>query len=289
MSARLASAVVLALAAVVALVATTDQPRPTVIEAGPLVATVHPAADPVGLMVTTGGWAYCEQMRPVARRARYTLLCGRYAADRYASVGTRALRHLDWGNSAYLARLAALARSEHRRVGGKLVLIGVSYSGFGVATLAAHHPELRPDRLIVIDSYFDLVARRRLLPDRHETAVEIDGEAGTDRAALASRSANGTSLARLVRAGTDLSVIWTISADERRRFNGATCGRDASAGTLARLAVALDRPVDGWVTRSGHGRNLWRFGARIVGGWQPGTKVTFRPGRGIPPGAVCDS
>ena len=289
MSARLASALVLVLAAVVALVAAVDERRPTVIEAGPLVATIHPAGDPVGLMVTTGGWAYCEQMRPVARRTRYTLLCGRYAPDRYVSVATRALRHLDWGNRAYLARLARLAASMHRQVGGKLVLIGVSYSGFGVATLAAHHPELRPDRLIVIDSYFDLLARRRLLPDRHETAVEIDGEAGTSPAAVASRSATGAALARLVRAGTDLTVIWTISEDERRRFNGATCGRDASAATLARAAEALGRPVNAWVTRSGHGRNLWRFGARIVRGWEPGTRITFAPGRGIPPRAVCGS
>jgi hypothetical protein len=281
--------VVLALAAVVALVAAADEPRPTVIEAGPLVATVHPASDPVGLMVTTGGWAYCEQMRPVARRTHYTLLCGRYAADRYVSIGTRALRQLDWGNPAYLARLSRLAASQHRKVRGKLVLIGVSYSGFGVASLAARHPELRPDRLIVIDSYFDLVARRRLLPDGHETAVEIDGEAGTDSAALASRSAGAAALARLVRAGTDLTVIWTISEDERRRFNGATCGRDASAATLARVAQALGRPIDAWVTRSGHGRNLWRFGARIVRGFEPGRKVTFAPGRGVPPGAVCSS
>ena len=70
------------------------------------------------------------------------------------------------------------------------MLIGVSYSGFGVATLATHHPELRPDRLVVIDSYFDLVARRRLLPDGHETAREIDSEAGTAAAGLRRRSAD---------------------------------------------------------------------------------------------------
>ena len=79
MSARLASALVLVLAALVALVTAVEERRPNVIESGPLVATIHPANDPVGLMVTTGGWAYCEQMRPVARRTRYTLLCGRYA------------------------------------------------------------------------------------------------------------------------------------------------------------------------------------------------------------------
>ena len=77
------------------------------------------------------------------------------------------------------------------------MLIGVSYSGFGVATLATHHPELRPDRLVVIDSYLDLVARRRLLPDGHETAREIDSEAGTaaGRAAAAQRDGGRRSLA----------------------------------------------------------------------------------------------
>jgi hypothetical protein len=175
----------------------------------------------------------------------------------------------------------------HRDVGGELVLVGVSYSGFGVATLAAHHPELRPDRLIVLDSYFDLAARRELLPDRHATAVEIDREVGAGQAALAARSASPQALARVVRDGTELTVVWTISEDERRRFNGATCGPEASAGTLARVANALGRPVAGSVTRGPHGRNLWRYGARIVGGWTPGRRIVFRPGAGIPPGSYC--
>ena len=290
MSARLSSGMVLALLALVALVAAADRPpRSTVVDAGPLVASVHRVDEPVGLMVTSGGWAYCEQMRPIARRTGYTLLCGRFTLDHYVSTGTRSGRHLDWGEPAYLKRFAGLIASLHRDVGGELVLIGVSYSGFGVATLAAHHPELRPDRLIVLDSYFDLVARRRALPDRHETAVEIDDEVGTSTAALTSRSASAAGIARLVREGTELTVVWTISEDERRRFNAATCGQDASARTLARVATALRRPVNGWVTHGPHGRNLWRFGSRIVGGWTPGTKVTFRPGRGIPPGSYCHS
>lgn len=280
---------VVAIAAAVALVTAGDPLRPSVIPAGPLVATVHPASDPVGLMVTSGGWAYCEQMRPVARRTRYTLLCGRYRLDGYVGPGTRSRRQLDWGNPAYLARLADTARSVHDDVGGKLVLVGVSYSGFGVAALAGRHPELRPDRLIVIDSYFDLVARRRALPDLHETAIEIDAGVGASEAALRERSVTAARLARLVRAGTDLVVIWTTSDDERRRFNAATCGRNASAATLAGVATVLGRPVGANVTRSGHGRNLWRFGARIVRGWVPGRKVTFLPGRGIPPGSFCGS
>lgn len=290
MSAKVATSVVAILAALVATVAAVKEPEPTVLSASPLVATIHPARDPVGLMVTSGGWAYCEQLRPVARRTRYTLLCGRYARDGYLGPGLRSKRRLDWGNRAYLARLADSAGALHRRIGGKLVLIGVSYSGFGVATLATHHPELRPDRLIVIDSYFDLVARRSLLPEAHETAREIDGETGTSPAELRRRSASPAGLAQLVRSGTDLVAVWSVSEDERRRFNGATCGLGASAATLARVARLLGRPVFGWVTQRKHGGNLWRHGASIVRGARPpGTRMTFSRDGTIPDGSYCAS
>lgn len=257
--------------------------------ASPVRATVYPAPEPVGLMVTSGGWAYCEQARPVARRTRYTLLCGAFDEDGYTGPRLRSQRHLDWGNPRYLARFAETIDALHRRVGGRLVLIGASYAGFGVATLASHHPELRPDRLIVIDSYLDLVARRRALSDWHETAREIDREAGTSPAALRQRSVRVDGLARLVRSGTELTVVWSISEQERRLFRGATCNRDASAATLARLARTLGRPVPAWVTRSRHGVNLWRRGAAMVGGSNPGRKVIFPPGGTIPPGAVCEN
>ena len=253
----------------------------------PLVATVYPAPHPVGVMVTTGGWAYCEQLRPLARRTGYTLLCGRYARDGYTGPGLRSRRRLDWGDPRYLARLAATAKALNRSVGGRLLLVGVSYSGFGVATLATHHPELRPDRLIVIDSYFDLAARRRRLPDRHETAREIDLVTGGSPAELTRRSASPEGLARLLRAGTRLTVVWSVSEHERRFFNGATCARDASAQTLADVARLLGRPVPAWVTRTRHGVNLWRTGAAIVRGRVPGQLVTFRPDGRIPAGSTC--
>jgi pimeloyl-ACP methyl ester carboxylesterase len=252
------------------------------------VATIHPAKDPVGLMVTSGGWAYCEQMRPVARRTRYTLVCGRYASDGYVGPGSRSKRHLDWGNPVYLARFAEIVAGLHRRVGGQLVLIGVSYSGFGVATLGAHHPTLRPDRLIVIDSYFNLVVRRRLLPDWHETALEIDDEIRSSPTSLRQRSVDARALAGLLRSGTELTVIWSVSEDERRLFNGATCSREASAATLARVASLLRRPVPAWVTRSKHGGDLWRYGVSIMRGSNPGRKVVFRSGA-IPAGSFCRS
>src|SRR5436190_20418894 len=162
-------------------------------------------------MVTTGGWAYCEQLRRLARRTRYTLLCGRYAKDGYLGPGLRSQRHLDWGNPAYLASFARAIARTHARVGGRLVLAGVSYSGFGVATLASHHPELRPDRLIVIDSFLDLAARRAAALSASETAIEIDTATGGSAAALAARSASVAGLAQLIRSGTELTAVWSIS------------------------------------------------------------------------------
>jgi hypothetical protein len=255
--------------------------------AGPAIATVYPAARPRGLMVTSGGWAYCEQVRALARRGGYTLLCGRYAKDGYLGLGLRAERRLDWGNPGYLANLAAEIQAAHRRIGGELVLIGVSYSGFGVATLASHHPELHPDRLIVIDSYLDLVARRAALPASHETAREIDAETGGSTAALEARNVSVDGLARLIESGTRLTVIWSTSADERREFNGATCNADANAGPLLQLATDAGRPVVGWVTRNRHGHDLWDHGAEILVGNVPGRAVVFMPGGTIPAGAVC--
>lgn len=255
--------------------------------ADPALVSVYTVAHPLGLMVTSGGWAYCEQVRALARKTGYTLLCGRYAKDGYLGYGLRAQRRLDWGDPGYLAGLAAEIQATHRRVGGKLVLIGVSYSGFGVATLASHHPELRPDRLIVIDSYLDLVARRAALPATHETAREIDAETGGSVAELEARSVSVAGLARLVRGGTQLSVIWSVSPDERKEFSGATCDRSADAGRLQQLADLLGHSTSGWVTENRHGHDLWDHGNAIIRGQLPGRRVVFQPRGAIPPAAVC--
>ena len=247
----------------------------------------YPVSHPQGLMVTSGGWAYCEQVRQLARDQNYTLLCGRYVKDGYLGPGLRRLRHEDWGNPAYLARFAEKIQAAHRRVGGKLVLIGVSYSGFGVATLASHHPEIRPDELFVVDSYLDLVARRAKLPDTHETAREIDAETGGSLEALRQRSVGVAGLARLVRSGTRLTVVWSVSPGEQHFFNGATCDRTANARTLARLAETLHYPIRAWVTEDRHGVDLWRYGGRLLQGRTPGRPVTFRADGVIPPGSVC--
>ena len=255
----------------------------------PAIVTVYPVAHARGLMVTTGGWAYCLQVQALARHAGYTLACGRYYRDGYTGLGLRSRRKLDWGNPAYLASFAAKIEALHREVGGRLLLIGVSYSGFGVATLASHHVELHPDRVVVIDSYLDLVARRNALPSSHETAREIDAETGGSQAVLQQRSVDVSGLAALVRDGSQLTVIWSVSQSEQREFAGATCDRSANAGVLEELATTLDSPVTAWVTHSRHGHDLWDSGRAIVAGRIPGQRVTLRPAAPIPANAVCAS
>ncbi|WP_147281166.1 hypothetical protein [Gaiella occulta] len=251
------------------------------------IVTISSVRSPRGVLVTSGGWPYCEQARPLARRARLALVCGGYAKDGYRGRKLRHLRWLDWGNAAYLDELAARVAAVHRRIGGMLVFAGVSYSGYGVAVLAARHPELRPDLVVVVDSYLDLAARRAHLPAGHETAREIDRETGGTPAALARRSPNVDGLARLVRDGTKLVVVWSVADGERREFRGATCDATANAAPLAAVARRAGRPVDGWVTRSRHGATFWRYGSRLVLGATVGTKVTFTPNGAIPKNAVC--
>jgi pimeloyl-ACP methyl ester carboxylesterase len=265
-----------------------SSPTPARIRAAsPAITSVYPVAHPNGLMVTTGGWPYCLQLQALARHTRYTLLCGRYFKDGYAGYGLRSQRHLDWGDPAYLASFAHTIEALHSKVGGRLLLIGVSYSGFGVATLASHHPEIHPGRLIVIDSYLDLVARRHALPPTHQTAIEIDAETGGSDTALRQRTVSVAGLAQLVRSGTQFTVIWSVAADEEKEFAGATCDQNANAGVLEALARSLGRPVVGWVTRSKHGHDLWDRGRAIVAGKIPGRQVAFMPNAPTPAGAVC--
>ncbi len=251
------------------------------------IVTTYEASSPRGVLVTSGGWTYCGQARPIAQRLHYTLVCGRYAHDGYNGLGLRARRWLDWGNPAYLDELASRVAKVHHRVGGPLVLAGVSYSGYAVAVLAARHPELRPARVVVVDSYLDLVARRSRLPASHETAREIDRETGGTDAALAARSPSVRGLAELVRGGTKLEVVWSVAAAERREFRGATCNATANAGRLAALAKEIGKPVAAWVTQNRHGVTFWRYGARLVEGTAVGTRVVFGPDGRIPAGSTC--
>jgi len=282
-----ASVLALALAGVAATQLTRGSPsQERTYTSGAAILTVVEQPHAKGVMVTTGGWAYCQQVRALAQRSRLTLLCGRFPKDGYVGLGLRARRHLDWGNADYLKALAREAAALHSRVGGELVLVGVSYSGFGVATLASHHPELRPDRVIVIDSYLDLAARRAAA-GAGGTGQEIDAETGGSKAALEQRSVSIDGLAALLAAGTRLEVVWSVAPDEAREFKGATCNLAADAATLQQLANAVGKPVPGWVTTSRHGHDLWDHGRRIMRGQLPGRKVTFRPGGSVPPWAVC--
>jgi hypothetical protein len=241
-------------------------------------------------MATSGGWAYCSQMQKLARSVGYTLICGRYVKDGYVRAGLRSRRQLDWGNPRYLAEFAKKIAALHRSVGGSLVLIGVSYSGFGVATLASHHPELRPQRLIIIDSYLDLVARRQALPASHPTAREIDAETGGSEAALRRRSVGVDGLTRLLKDGTDLTVIWSVSNHEEHEFHGATCNRGAGALMLSEVAQRLGRPIDAWVTSSRyHGHDFLDHRGEIFQGRNPGKEVVFEPTGLIPSRSVCAS
>ena len=276
----------LTLAGAATQLSTGSQDRERTYTSGAAILTVVEQPHAKGVLVTTGGWAYCQQVRALARRGELTLLCGRFPKDRYVGPGLRVHRHLDWGNAAYLDALAREARTLHDRVGGELVLLGVSYSGFGVATLASHHPELRPDRLIVIDSYLDLAARRAAA-GTGAIGREIDAETGGSHAALEKRSVRVDGLAVLLATGTRLQVIWSTAPDEAREFKGATCNLAANAAVLQRLSNVLAEPVPGWVTTSRHGHDLWDHGRQILRGELPGKKVTLRPGGSVPRWAVC--
>ncbi len=226
-------------------------------------------------MVTTGGWIYCANTQALAREAGYTLLCGRYAKDGYTWYNLRAKRHLDWGNPLYLAQFAHEIARAHRQVPGPLVFVGVSYSGFGMATLASHHPELHPNKLIVVDSYLDWLLAGATPPPIPRR--EIRAETGPSLATLKARSVDLHRLAELVRTGTQLSAIWSIANHEKWAFQGATCARDVNAEPLAKLAKILGKPVSGWVTQGEHGFDLWEKRNRDPRRTQP------RAGDAVPP------
>ena len=88
------------------------------------------------------------QLRHLARYLAASLLCTDYGPNRYEQPGERAGRLEDWGNPAYDAAVARLpARIEARGVKvSKLIVVGVSYSGFANAELVASQPRLASRR-----------------------------------------------------------------------------------------------------------------------------------------------
>jgi hypothetical protein len=255
------------------------------------------------LLFTLGGPIYCDQLKNLARNVHASLACTDYGPNRYEVAGGRAGRREDWGEPRYLAqvaRLPARLRAQGIRI-SKLVVVGVSYSGFADAELVASHPEVGADALIVVDSYLDLAARFAALPLHHETRTEMEtvlgGTPAQQPAAYRSRSPSHHlgGLAAAIRHGTHLVVDWSTSVGERHEFNGATCSRLANAEWLARLAGILGRPVTGYVTKLPHAHALWDRGQGLLAlaGIAPASKpldahaVTFTPGAAPPRDSYC--
>ena len=255
------------------------------------------------LLLTAGGPVYCMQLITLARNIGASLACTDYGPDRYVGAGSRAGRREDWGDPAYLAEVAKVP-DQLRRQGvkiSKLVLVGVSYSGFDNAELVATHPELHAAALVIVDSYLDLPARYAALPARHPTRTEIEavvgGTAAAQRDAYEARSPSHhlDGLARAMRDGMKLVDVWSVGKEEQREFRGATCSRLAHAQWLSRLAAVLRQPVYGYVTQMRHAHALWDRGqgllalARLRTTKRPlrARRVVFAPGAPLPAGSFC--
>ena len=258
---------------------------------------------PHPLLLTVGGPIYCMQLRRLARYLDASLLCTDYGPNRYTRPGRRNGRLEDWGDPAYDAAVARLpARIEARGVKvSKLIVVGVSYSGFANAELVASQPGLHPAALIMIDSYLDLAARFEALPLYHETRGEILRAVGgtpeqvPNAYAQRSPSHHLATLAADIRSGMRFVDVWSVAPSEVREFRGATCAEDANAGWLGQLATIARRPVVGYVTELQHAHALWFHGRsvlRLAGMGRaspplPTRRVLFRPGTSVPAGSYC--
>ena len=267
--------------------------------------TVAPGArsSPHLLLLTVGGPIYCMQLRNLARRLDASLLCADYGPNQYERPGERTGRLEDWGDPAYdaaVARLPARVEAQGVKV-SKLVVVGVSYSGFANAELVASQPRLHPAALVMIDSYLDLPARFAALPLNHPTRAEIEKSVGGTPEelpaayALRSPSHHLATLAAKIRSGMRFVDVWSVAASEAHEFRGATCSWNANARWLGRLATALHRPVTGYVTKLRHAYALWEHGrgvlqlagVHVTGPPLPARRVKFRPRSRAPGGSYC--
>ena len=258
---------------------------------------------PHPLLLTVGGPIYCMQLRHLAAYLDASLLCTDYGPNRYTQPGQRNGRLEDWGDPAYDAAVARLpAQIEARGVKvSKLIVVGVSYSGFANAELVASQPQLHPAALIMIDSYLDLAARFDALPLYHQTRAEIVQAVGgtPDQlpAAYSQRSPSHhlATLAADIRSGMRFVDVWSVAPSEVREFRGATCSEDANARWLGQLATIAQRPVPGYVTELKHAHALWDHGRsvlRLAGVGRtapplPARRVLFQPGAAIPVDSYC--
>ena len=258
---------------------------------------------PHPLLLTVGGPIYCMQLRHLAHYLDASLLCTDYGPNRYTQPGERNGRLEDWGDPAYDAAVARLpAQIEARGVKvSKLIVVGVSYSGFANAELVASQPQLHPAALIMIDSYLDLAARFAALPLNHPTRAEIVQAVGgtpeqlPDAYSQRSPSHHLATLAADIRSGMRFVDVWSVGASEVREFRGATCSEDANARWLSQLATIAGRPVAGYVTQLKHAYALWEHGRSVVrlagvGGAAPplaARRVLFQPGAAVPADSYC--
>ena len=267
--------------------------------------TVAPGArsSPHLLLLTVGGPIYCMQLRNLAQRLDASLLCTDYGPNRYERPGERTGRLEDWGDPAYdaaVARLPAKVEAEGVKV-SKLVVVGVSYSGFANAELVASQPRLHPAALVMIDSYLDLAARFAALPLDHPTRAEIERSVGGTPAQLPAAYARRSpshhlaTLAADIQAGMRFVDVWSVAPSETHEFRGATCSLDANARWLAQLAAVRNRPVKGYVTELRHAHALWDHGRGVLrlagigagGPPLPTRTVRFRPHGGVPRASYC--
>jgi pimeloyl-ACP methyl ester carboxylesterase len=255
--------------------------------------------------LTLGGPIYCTQLRTLAANVDASLACADYGPNRYDAQGQRAGRREDWGDPAYLAEVARVP-AQLRQSGvklSKLVVVGVSYSGYADAELVAMHPELRPAALVIVDSYLDLPARYEALPASHPTRKEMElvlgGTLAARRPVYEARSPSHhlDGLARAIRGGMSFVDVWSVSAREQREFRGATCSLFANAQWLANLADVLGAPVTGYVTHMPHAHALWDRGmgllqlAGLARTNRPllARRFAFRPGVAPLAGSYCSS
>ena len=267
--------------------------------------TVAPGArvSPHVLLLTVGGPIYCMQLRNLARSLHASLLCADYGPNRYEHPSQRTGRLEDWGDPAYdaaVARLPGTVEREGVKV-SKLVVVGVSYSGFANAELVASQPTLHPAALVMIDSYLDLAARFDALPAYHETRAEIiravGGTPAERPAAYARRSPSHhlATLAAEIRGGMRFVDVWSTAPSESFEFRGATCSLDANARWLAQLAADVHGPVTGYVTALKHAHALWDHGRGVlqlagIGSGSPplpARGIRFRPGATPPRDSYC--
>ena len=206
---------------------------------------------------------------------------------------------MDWGDPAYLDEVAdvpGLLKAGGVKI-AKLVLLGVSYSGFANAQLIATHPEIRPTALIVVDSYLDLPARYRALPLGHEMRAQLEramvgmlAERPSDTRCAPPAPTSQASRGRSA-AVCDSSMSGARARPRSGSSYAATRGRLANAYWLSRLATVLRGPVTGYVTSLPHAHALWDRGQGLLqlAGVRPASRplrartVTFAPGASRPP------